>query len=160
MKLNFKMFNEARTCAIFSSDTMSRIHDPYEIRCSTCGCFTFESVLCRPIARPSKTEWRERERKSMKERKGEWAWKSTWTCWPLPSRSGFVPWPCPCPCPCPFLLSAIRGDLSSWDSAASRQFRTILSRMRTMKNPAAMMNSARGKLVCLRERWMSLQAVW
>lgn len=32
---------------------------------------TFESVFCRPIARPSKTEWSDRERKSMKERKEE-----------------------------------------------------------------------------------------
>lgn len=69
--------------------------------CSLC-VLTFESVLCRPIARPSNTEWSERERKSMRERKGEWAWKSMWMCWPLLSRSGLAPCPCPCPCPCPW----------------------------------------------------------
>lgn len=111
---------------------------------------TFESVFCRPIARPSKTEWSEREMKSMKERKGEWAWKSTWTWWPLLSRSLLAP--CPCPCPCPFLFSCNRGALSSWTPPPPWQVRTIFSSMRTVKKPAAMMNSGRGKLVCFRPR--------
>lgn len=118
-----------------------------------CGAFsgpTFESVFCRPIARPSKTEWSEREMKSMKERKGEWAWKSTWTWWPLLSRSLLAP--CPCPCPCPFLFSCNRGALSSWTPPPPWQVRTIFSSMRTVKKPAAMMNSGRGKLVCFRPR--------
>lgn len=122
--------------------------EPFNIRWGTFCLLTFVSELCRPIARPSNTEWSERERKSMKERKGEWAWKSTWTWWPLLSRSGLVPWLWPWPSP--FLLSPIRGVLSSWALLISRQFRTILSSMRTMKKPAAMMNSGRGKLVCFR----------
>lgn len=96
------------------------------------------------MARPSNSECSERERKSMKERKDEWAWKSIWMWWPLFSASGFAP----CPCPCPWLLtSGMRGSLSPGAPLSSRQLRAILSTMRTVKKPAAMMNSGRGKLV-------------
>lgn len=135
------------------------IHTTFTTRLRKIHLLTFESVLCKPMARPSNIEWTERERKSMKERKGEWAWKSTWTCWLLLSASGSAGWLCICPWP--FLLSCIRGALSSCAPLMPPQFRTILSTMRTAKKPVAKINSGRGKLVYMgTKKGTWLQTFW
>ncbi len=82
------------------------------------------------MAKPSNTEWRERDRKSMKERKDECAWKSTWTWWPLPSRS-FSEW---CPWACPLPAGAKRGAVSSFLWRPTVQLITIFPRSRLWRS--------------------------
>lgn len=138
--------NGAQTAFLNCSNYKPLNPKPYQasaLRKQTPGeadLITLASVVCRPMAKPSNTEWRERERKSMKERKDEWAFRSTWTWWPLPSRS-FTEW---CPPAWPWPAGDNRGVLSS-SLCLSLKVRTIFSRIRTVKKPHAMMNSANGK---------------